>query len=213
MTQIAHIIFDLGGNDFLVPYLQRELLPDFDPEQPSDNPEPTAAVRIFHTDEEREAGSDFMEVCRRKSLPVLTLICPNIVGTGMNGRTRRMAEGIYSGRFFHVAGSEGRTSVIHATDVARAAALAAGSEGQFILTDGTSPSIRDLAEALAFRIDDKRLFTLPAWFCRRWYSKEFYSFLTSDTTRTETFTEVFPDFRPADTLNYLRTHIYDDASL
>ncbi len=213
MIQIANILFDLGSSDFLVPYLRRELTPDFDPEKPEPEQAPVAAVRIFRTDERPQADTRFEALCREQSLPVATLRCPNIVGTGMQGLPRRIAEGIYKGTFFHISGSEGRTSVVHAVDVARAAALAAGSNGDYVLTDGTSPTIHDLAEALAYRIDNKRIFSLPARLCRWWYSRDFFRLLTSDTSEVETFTTAFPGFLPVDTLNYLRTHIYDDASL
>jgi len=213
MIQIAHILFDLGANGFLVPYLRQSLTPDYDPERPADDPEPTAAVRILHCDENRDADTVFSAKCGQNSLPAATLVCPNIIGTGMNGRMRRIAGGIYNGTYFHIRGSEGKTSVVHAVDVARAAVMAAGTTGRFTLTDGTTPSIRDVAEALAYRIDNKRLFTLPKWAARWWYSREFYGFLTSDTSETDTFAEAFPEFLPTDTLMYLHTHIYDDASL
>lgn len=213
MIQIAHILFDLGANGFLVPYLRRLLTPDYDPERPTVDPEPTAAVRIFHCDENRDADPAFQDRCEHFGLPTVTLICPNIIGTGMNGRMRRIATGIYNGSYFHIRGSEGKTSVVHAVDVARAAVLAAGSTGRFTLTDGTTPTIHDVAEALAYRIDNKRLFAMPRWAARWWYSREFFDFLTSDTSGADTFAGAFPEFQPTDTLRYLHTHIYDDASL
>ena len=217
MTHIANILFYLCGNEFLVPYLRRELTPDFDPERPelTPDPEPSCAVRIVQESFEGNNADleAFREACRERSLPVLTLRCPNIIGTGMTGRMRRLAESIYRGSYFHVAGGEGRTSLIHATDVARAVAVAAGSVGEYLLTDNTPHAIHDIAEALARRIDDKRIFTWPAWLCRIWYSSATYRFLTSDTCRQDTFAEAFPDFAPADTVNYLLTHVYDDASL
>lgn len=219
MTHISDIIFDLGGNDFLAPYLRRRLTPDYDPENPArtSDPEPTRAVRIFQEALEgapaRETEPEFMRLCGEHALPVLTLRCPNIVGTGMTGRMRRLAEAIYRGTYFHVSGSQGVTSAVHATDVAEAVALAAGADGDFTLTDTVPHAVHDLAEALAYRIFDRRLFTWPGWLCRLWYSRDFYRFLTSDTSRPCTFAEAFPSFAPADTVKYLRTHTYDDASL
>lgn len=214
MIQISDILFDLCGCLFLEPYLRRELTPDYDPEHPATVlPAPRKAIRIVHINAPSSPDSTLDEACTSNGLPLLTLLCPNIIATGMNGLMYRIAAGIYSGTFFHISGSEGRTSVIHATDAARAAALAAGGQGKFTLTDGREHSIYDIAEALAYRINNKRLFSLPGWLCRLWYGREYYSTLTSDASVTSDFAEICPDFSPVDTLLYLRTHTYDDASL
>lgn len=214
MIQISDILFDLCGCLFLEPYLRRELTPDYDPELPATAlPAPRKAIRIVHLNAPSSPDSTLEEACSSHGLPLLTLLCPNIIATGMNGLMHRIAAGIYSGTYFHISEAQGKASVIHATDVAVAAALAAGRHGEFTLTDRREHSIYDIAEALAYRIDNKRLFTLPGWLCRWWYGREYFSTLTSDASVASDFAEICPDFSPVDTLLYLHTHTYDDASL
>lgn len=138
---------------------------------------------------------------------------PSIVGTGMIGLPRRIAAGIHKGSFVHIAGNEARVSVVHATDVARAAAMAAGTAGAFNLTDLADPTVHDLAEALSWRLGQKRIFTIAPRWARLWLGKQFYSQLTTPRTTPETFSHFFPDFTPVSVTEYLKTHVYDEQSL
>lgn len=142
-----------------------------------------------------------------------TLRCPYIIGTGMDGLPMRIAAGIKRGTFAHIRDNEAHISVIHATDVARAAQLASGIQGAYTLTDITDPSICDLAEALAHRLNDKRLLTIKRSWARWWYGRSYFDELTTDHTAPCTFIEVFPDFRPTPVVEYLKTHVYDEQSL
>lgn len=204
MIQLDGILLDLCGNNFLRPYFEREFLPD-DPENPAP---PDAIIRVV------QGADTVVNSCAETSrLPVTLLRCPAIVGTGMSGLPMRIASGIASGRYVQVKGNPARVSVIHAVDVARAARMAVGIQGEFMLTDRTDPGINELAEALAYRIGNKRLFTIGARWARLWYGCEFFRVLTTDSTVNDTFGHRFPEFSPVNVVNYLRTHVYDENSL
>lgn len=205
------IAVDLGSCPFLEPYFERELsrLPEPKGE------EALAGIRVVRGDasEPSDPDPEFEALCSRLRLPVAVLVCPSIVCTGMRGLPMRIARGISRGTFALIRGSEARISVVHGVDVARAAAIAAGTQGSYVLTDGSDPTIADLAQALAYRLGDKRLVTIPPRLARLWYGREFYEELTTDRCQPCTFCEVFPDFKPQIVTQYLRTHVYDEESL
>lgn len=91
--------------------------------------------------------------------------------------------------------------------------IMAGSVATLTLTDGTDPTIADLSDALACRIDGKRLFAIPPRLARIWYGRQFFERLTTDATCPENFTAAYPSFHPTPVTEYLRTHIYDKNSL
>lgn len=216
MIQIDDILIDLCGHDFLEPYIRRALgHDDEDYEKRGDvarRPDPVSAVSI-RSDAGADASDEFDAVSRRLALPQLSIYCPVIVGTGMIGLPRRMAASIYRGSYFNIKGNESRISVIHASDLARAVALAAGTDGAFTITDGAETAIDDFASALSYRLGDKRLFTLNPWMARIWYGKEYYGVLTSDHLASDSFGLSFPSFHPVTVTEYLRTHVYDEKSL
>lgn len=209
MVQIRDIAVDFGGNDYLLPYFRREL-GVADDDAPADS---MAAVKIVTDTTEPSTDTSFDDYCRERRLAVTVLQCPNIVGTGMTGLPRRIAAGIYKGTYVHIAGNEARVSVVHATDVARAVAMAAGTAGAFNLTDLTDPTVHDLAEALSWRLGQKRIFTIAPRWARLWLGKPLYTQLTTSRTIPETFSHAFPDFTPVSVTEYLKTHVYDEQSL
>jgi len=216
MIQIDDILIELCGNDFLEPYLRRELehavVDDRDDAKPKPLPKPRVAVKIA-TDDRKSDSGEFGAACCDLNLPVLSLYCPMIIGTGMTGLPRRIAAGIYKGSYLRIKGNASRVSAVHASDVARAVALAAGTDGAFTITDGVDTALDDLADALAYRLGDKRIFTIKPWMARLWYGKEYYSMLTVDHLAFDSFSAAFPDFKPVPVTQYLRTHVYDENSL
>lgn len=210
MTNIENIALDLCGNDFLLPYLERELLR----EHADDAPIPIiGGIRICTDETEGNSDPEVDRYCMDNQLPLAVLRCRYIVGTGMRGLMMKIAAGINRGTFVHIAGNEARISVVHAVDVARAVSIAAGVQGTFTLTDTTDPTIHNLAEALAYRLNNKRIITIKPRWARWWYGSSYYNVLTYSHTSPCTFCEVFPDFHPANVTEYLTTHIYDESSL
>lgn len=210
MIKIENIAFDLCGNDFLLPYLERELTR----EHPDDAPIPIiGGIRICTDETEGNADFELDRYCADNQLPLAVLHCRFIVGTGMKGLMMKIAAGINRGEFVHIAGNEARISVVHAVDVAKAASIAAGVEGTFTLTDTTDPTIHNLAEAFAYRLNNKRIITIKPRWARLWYGSTYYTTLTTSHTSPCTFCEVFPDLHPVSVTEYLTTHIYDESSL
>lgn len=184
--------------EFLRPYIEREI-PDCELVDMPDGADYTCAIIGLDT----PAPADCAMVLR----------CPYIVGTGMTGMPMEFARRIARGTFCHIKGNEARISLIHAVDVAVAVRLALGQSGDYVITDGVSHTIRDFAEALAWRIDQKRIFTLkPRW--ARWLiGRQMLQFITSDHLADgSAFAERF-NFQPNNVCEYLRTHVYNDESL
>lgn len=160
----------------------------------------------------------FCVLCRDAGVPFAILRCAHVVGTGMTGFPMWLAAGINAGWMVHVKGNEAAVSVVHAIDVAAIAALVVSglAEGRAFepmnVTDGTATSVDDLVDALAFRINDKRVWTLGGFMARAtayFYDKVRYAEMT--TTRT------FDDARQIAATEgmklhvvteYLRTHDY-----
>ncbi len=153
------------------------------------------------------------------NLTILRL--PLVIGTGMTGEARRLLNRIYRGSYHHIAGNEARCSVIHAIDVARMAETLAPAGGIFNLTDGVDPSRHDLAEAIAHRLSDKRIFTLSEKRARRWaFFNDFIpgTWLTRQNLKRELSTLTFNSsaarnasaIQPINTVEYLLTHNYDN---
>lgn len=155
----------------------------------------------------------------------LTILRPAlIVGTGMGGELRRMVNDIYRGRYHHVEGNEARCSVVHASDVARAALTAADTGGVYNLTDLADPTRHDLAEALAYRMGNKRIYTVTprraqmwarigSWIPFLWLNRRRLGQLSSTLTFDGRKFATRYGFTPSAVTDYLRNHQYDENSL
>lgn len=142
------------------------------------------------------------------------LITPDaVIGTGMNGLGRRLAEGIANGRMYHIKGNEARVSTVHATALAEAARITAGTPGRYVVADREPVSMDALIEALATRINGRRVYTLgPRW--AWWLMPPYLRRLTStDSVVQADFHEHFPQFAPIAACEYLTTHDYTDDTI
>ena len=147
-------------------------------------------------------------------VPVLRLDLPHVIGTHMTGLPREMVNAIGRGTFFHIPGITRHINTVHAADVASACALLAGENGHYTLTDGSYPTADDLAEALAARIDGKRILTMNPRLARWFYGRRTLDERSTDEERIyipQILTE--RGWRPTPVCDYLRTHIYDETSL
>ena len=220
---------------FVMPYIEREL-PEV--EAVSDAGDADLAVMISHVDvyglsQGEEVPETAMlrnssfrkeeeEFCCRAGECGIIIRTADIVGTGMTGFPMDLAKAIASGRFFHFPDNEARRSVVHASDVARFIALLVSRKGtaahrEYNLTDMSDPTIHDIAEALAYRMDNKRISTLSTgpqqWMGRKWYGRKLYALYTTTVTYSaERVKEEF-GFEPVPVTKYLRTHVYDHESL
>lgn len=96
---------------------------------------------------------------------ICTILRPaDVVGTGMEGFTGKLARDVNNGSYMHVEGNDAQRSIVHALDVAkavRAMAEKAGDdciEGVYNLTDRSGATIEQLADAIAYRLGNKRIF-------------------------------------------------------
>lgn len=192
--------------DFLKPYIEAALKPL---EGRSD-----VLICLQSLDARSESPGDIpAEAC------VLRL--PVVIGTGMTGFGRHLVQSIWRGTFFHFPDNEMRLSVVHAVDVARAVALLCTTPrtgAVYTLTDGVDPTLHDLAEALAYRMCNKRISNLSTkpqqWLGRVLYGRRHYTeYTVSRCYDGSAFLTDYPDFHPTDVCTYLRTHVYDDTSL
>lgn len=166
---------------------------------------------------------EFTDFARGRGHVPVILRCADIVGTGMTGFPRHLVETIWRGTFFHFPGNEARRSVVHAVDTGRivrqlvAGGLPHGDTLTYNVTDGTDPTIHDFAEALAFRLSNKRISTLSTgpqqWIGRRLYGSRKFGLYTTTRTFCSDKIRLELAFRPTDTCEYLRTHQYDENSL
>lgn len=230
------LIFAPEGS-FLLPYIRREIPVKNDITESFED-KPALAVMISSTDiyapdegwlnEEAMVRHDspwvkleqeFTGKAQAADIPAYILRCAPVIGTGMTGSMRRLAESIYRGVFFHFPGNEARKSVVHATDVSKAVKFIADNDiaaGVYNLTDSVDPTLHDIAEALAYRMANKRISNLSTkpqqWFGRMIYGKERYAAYTTSELFSSSRIQA-AGFVPTDTCNYMRTHIYDESSL
>lgn len=172
----------------------------------------------------RDVEEYLAEWCDSHGVKLAVLRPAMIVGTGMGGALRRLVNRIYRATYRHVAGNEARVSVVHATSVADAVVSALGLHGVWNVTDGVDPTRHDLAEALAWRLDNKRIYTVSASKARLMARIGDYIPVTGFTSRsldTELSTLTFDGgklvaetgFEPVSVTHYLRNHRYDESSL
>lgn len=165
-----------------------------------------------------------MQWCAGRGVKLTILRCPPIVGTGMEGQLRLLVNSIYRGTYHHIDGETSRISVVHAVDVARAIVDLSPVGGLFNFTDGVNPTRHDLAEAFAFRLQNKRIYTLRARRAKITAGiADFIPFLGYGTAKlAERYKSLTFNsdkaasqlsWRPNSVTDYLRTHDYDENSL
>lgn len=170
-----------------------------------------------------KAESDFVAAANAAGARAVILRCAPVVATGMQGFVRSLAADIWRGVFFHFPGNETRLSVVHATDIAAVIGrILAGGLGEgsapavFNLTDGVNPTLHDLAEALAHRMDEKRisnLSTRPQQLIARFlYGPKYRTWTTERTFDGSAICRAL-DYTTTPVCEYLRTHVYDEQSL
>ncbi|MDE7473475.1 MAG: NAD-dependent epimerase/dehydratase family protein [Muribaculaceae bacterium] len=162
--------------------------------------------------------------CESRGVKLAILRPAMIVGTGMGGELRTLVNRIYRGSYRHIAGNEAQVSVVHATSLADAVVAVIGRNGVWNVTDGNVTSRHDLAEAFAWRLDHKRIYTLPLskarviarvndWLPVYWLDSEALEHEMSTLTFSNEALVTETGFSPVCTVDYMRTHNYDESSL
>lgn len=218
------------SRDFVRPYFER-LMPDW---RIADSPRDAQAavmissIGIYDATEGRnfneltplradssEASDEktFTEICAENNIGATILRCADIIGTGMTGYPRKLANQIYRGVFVSLKSETGLRSFVHASSLPSAAQIAIGSPGIYNVTDLTDTSVNDIADALAWRIAQKRIFTLGP----KWYKFIFGHRKLNDIRRSLTFSCAklcsVGSYEPVRAVDYLKTHVYDEQSL
>jgi len=216
--------------DYVRPYFER-LMPDYAISDRCDNA--IAAVMISTTDiydansgsninelhpikqDSREAYNEryFTETCERHGLAATILRCAPIVCTGMQGTVYCMAKKIYAGSYVGVSENEAVVSVVHAVDLPAAYRAVAGHNDIYNVSDGKETRVNELADSLAWRMSQKRIFTIK----EKWYRLLFGKKKLADAYRSLTFScekiKSSGAFNPNPVTEYLKTHVYDEQSL
>ena len=247
-----HIGLDLSETDryealYLVAAGDLDLVRDTFKELVSRRRLPDKMVLISSTDVYgRDRGSDYDEetpltpdtVDERRALDIELLArseadkhgvklailrVPPVVGTGMQGILRQLVNAIWRGNVYHVEGNDARRSVVHAADVAEAAVRCAGCDATYNVTDGVDPTVDDLIEALAFRMGDKRVYTVTSKRAGRLtfmagilpggMKRELLDYTTTTLTFSSEKLRRELGFEPHSVVDYLRKHVYDIDSL
>ncbi|MDE6300960.1 MAG: hypothetical protein K2M19_04530 [Muribaculaceae bacterium] len=197
--QLPVIYLHTPGLEFLRPYIIAALSDSY---TVTDNPDTHAQTSMAIV---RESEADAVD---SKVINTLLITPDAVIGTGMNGIGRELAEGIGRGRLYHISGNDAMVSTLHATGAGQAARLAAGRPGRFIVADSQPVMMDSLIEALAIRINNRRVYTLkPRW---AWWLMPPYlrRLTTTDSVVTPDFQTHFPEFNPVSACDYLKTHDY-----
>lgn len=177
------------------------------------------------TESERfRAENAAAELCAEYDIPLTILRLPElIVGTGMDGTLMDIVRYINRGTYLHIKGSVARRSVIHAASVGPA--IAESVPGIFNIADNAAPEVREIAEALAFRTGQKRIYSVSLPLARKMsriapllgiggWKKDMLRFKTESLTFSTSKAESAFGFNiPQSATDYLRNHIYDESSL
>lgn len=162
--------------------------------------------------------------CVSHGVSLAVLRAPHVVGTGMGGEMRRLVNRVYRCTYRHVGEDNARVSVVHATSLAEAVAQVSGRTGVWNVTDLHDPTMHDLVEALAWRLDNKRVYGVSPKKARIMARVGDYLPITgydSAILKRQLATLTFSGmklagdvgFMPVSVVDYLRNHVYDENSL
>ena len=171
------------------------------------------------------------ERCKATGAMCTILRPADVVGTGMEGFTGRLARDVNNGSYMHVKGNEAQRSIVHAIDVAkavRAVAEKAGDdciEGVYNLTDRSGATIEQLADAIAYRLGNKRIFTTGLKAAKAlallgditlgalpWSSKKLKARTTTLTFNSFAISK-HTTWEPMSVTEYLKTHKYSEDDI
>ncbi|MDE7427579.1 MAG: hypothetical protein K2M79_07255 [Muribaculaceae bacterium] len=190
--------------EFVRPYIQREMESWTLHEDGMGHPQ--AAVCVTSAVTSAAVASEFKAKMQAAGVPVTTLECAHVVGTGMTGLPRKIAELLYRGRYMHIRDINPAVTVIHATEVAALVARNIGRDITLIAAENKDTTVQELAEALNYRLGDKVLPMVSERKARWLYSGAVYQMLTeSHTVQGGTVDK--------SAVKYMRTHVYDENSL
>lgn len=228
--QLPILFLHTPGKDFVRPYFERNMTEYTISDRPDDA---ECAVMISTTDvydaeeglcfneltplrlssDEVAEEKRFADICRSHGLKPSILRCADIVGTGMTGFPRELANKVYRATHLNILGNTAVRSLVHASSLPDAARIALTQPDIYNVTDRTDTLLNDFADALAWRISQKRVFSLgPKWF-KSIFGKANYARQTRSLTFSCEKLCSAGNFKPVKVVDYLKNHIYDESSL
>lgn len=155
----------------------------------------------------------FQNHCSERGLNPVILRCADIVGTGMTGYPRELANKIYRGTYLNISGNTAVRSFVHAVSLPDAANLALARPDIYNVTDRSDTPLNDFADALAWRISQKRIFSLGSKWFKFIFGKSNYERQTRSLTFSCEKIASVGEFKPVGVVEYLKNHVYDESSL
>lgn len=210
------------GYEFLYKYFDksfdREIISDVRTDGPaSEDLYSVPAVMVLgdNTTADEAELSAFRERCSGAGLRLITLHVPAVVGTGMGDPVMRLARNIARGTMAKIKDNPASVSVIHAVDIPEIVkASAEKPDIDTLRIGGVIISFAELTDALAMRINNKKIPFISLQWAKILFSKSFFNLVTTYVIADNTeFESVLPGFRLTNPADYLRNHIYDDESL
>lgn len=108
-----------------------------------------------------EAEGLIQRWCNERNIKYFILRLPLVVGENPPGNLGALLRSIRKGKYAHIKNNNAKKSMVLASDVAELVKHIDGPSGIYNLTDGTHPTINQLADAIALSINKKIKFTIP----------------------------------------------------
>lgn len=99
--------------------------------------------------------------CNERNIKYFILRLPLVVGEDPPGNLGALLRSIQKGRYIHIKNNTAKKSMVLAADVAELVKHIDGPSGIYNLTDGTHPTINQLADAIALSINKKIKIAIP----------------------------------------------------
>lgn len=113
-----------------------------------------------------EAERYLQEWCMIRNVK-LSIIRPSLIaGPNPPGNLGAMIEGIKTGKYFSIGGSQARKSVLMVEDIARLVPLLAEKGGVYNVCDTYQPSFRELENIICKQLGKKRPLSIPFWLAK-----------------------------------------------
>lgn len=230
------------GSSFVLPYFERHLGSRYDIDtSPDGHTTADHAIMISSVDiydVDRGTGYNeltpiyaespwnsyerhFTDLCLKAHVTPVILRCAHIVGTGMTGPVMNLVKALDKGIARHITPpTETVISLVHAVDLPvitdmllQAQQAGTGTAQIYNVTDGQQTDTDALIEALAHRLNDKRIASVKRRWARWLMGKTIYRFLSTTLTFSDDRLHNAINYQPTAVTNYLLTHIYDHDSL
>ena len=113
-----------------------------------------------------QAEAFLKEWCNKHGV-ILSIIRPSLIaGPNPPGNLGTMINGIRSGKYLSIGGSQARKSVLMVEDIARLVPLLAEKGGVYNVCDTYQPSFKELENIICKQLGKKRPLSIPYWLAK-----------------------------------------------